>query len=221
MHSSPSSFSFLQRSAALFGLAVLSLLPVHHAAAGTPLICHPYDIGGAPTLPPGNGHLRVDPSYDRSRLTSDTLALLKSETPIIVRMETLRRAAIYATERFKDKGQPGAAENQKLANDLIDKLRARVQQSDEQGRAVALFDLGFFLETLRHARFDEKTSGYEYLTKAAEMRPTDADIQFALALASSWPRSKAEHSAYLAKARAGAKPNTLLASNLASHFAGH
>jgi len=33
--------------------------------------------------------------YDTRRLADDTLALLSDQTPVIARMETLRRAALY------------------------------------------------------------------------------------------------------------------------------
>jgi hypothetical protein len=45
------------------------------------------------------------------------------------------------------------------------------------------------------------------------------EIQFALALASVAPK-RAGHDEHLARARAGAKPGTLLAANLATHFSG-
>ena len=71
------------------------------ALAGPPLVCFPYDIGTARSLPwDAQGHawkgMRAD--YRVSQLTGDTLALLTPTTPVIVRMETLRRAALYATK---------------------------------------------------------------------------------------------------------------------------
>jgi hypothetical protein len=50
------------------------------------------------------------------------------------------------------------------------------------------------------------------------MRPNDPDIQFALALAGSYPKRKPDYEAHLALAEAGAKPGSLLATNLRSHF---
>src|SRR6187455_2370169 len=79
-------------------LCSIGLLASNTALAGTPLICHPYNIGSAKSLPGSDGDWKgVNPNYDRTNLVHDTLALLTPETPIIVRMETLRRAAIYAT----------------------------------------------------------------------------------------------------------------------------
>ena len=82
-----------------------------------------------------------------------------------------------------------------------------------------MFDVGFFTETLRHTGVDKSLNGYDVLVKALELRGPDPEMEFALALASSWPKQK-QHQEHLARARAGAKPGSLLASNLASHFSG-
>src|SRR5512147_3113240 len=69
------------------------------ALAGPPLLCHPYDIAGARSLPWQDGAASWEASrsdYPAERLTTDTLALLAPATPVVVRMETLRRAAIYS-----------------------------------------------------------------------------------------------------------------------------
>ena len=67
------------------------------ALAGPPLLCHPFDTAGAASLPWGGGWNRIDTRYDTARLSADTLRLLATDTPVIARMETLRRAAIYAS----------------------------------------------------------------------------------------------------------------------------
>ena len=79
-------------------ITVLSTLGLARPAhAGPPLLCHPYEIGAAKSLP-WEGHDwwpgRAD--YKVANLVADTQALLTPETPVIVRMETLRRATIYA-----------------------------------------------------------------------------------------------------------------------------
>src|SRR5262245_35556641 len=90
--------------------AVLAPALVH---AGTPLICHPSAIGKAQTLPgsdPTLGHTDwkgVNPDYNRTNLVRDTLAALAPETPVIVRMETIRRSVIYATAGFRGLGNGG------------------------------------------------------------------------------------------------------------------
>src|SRR5258708_2810139 len=77
------------------GFAALGTLFM--AQAGPPLICHPFNIGGAQSLPWGHGSGWDDPasSYNTKNLASDTLAILDSSPTVLVRMETLRRAAIY------------------------------------------------------------------------------------------------------------------------------
>jgi hypothetical protein len=203
-------------AALLFALVPLA---VH---AGAPLICHPYDISGSgwKSLPSsGKDHFGLSASYDRTNVVNDTLALLTPDTPIIVRMETLRRAALYATNEMSSwrTNKAYGEEDRSLALGLLAKLRERTQDA-AMPRDLALFDLGFYAETLRHTRLDPALDGYQLLLKAAESRPHDADIQFALALATAHPKRK-EHSAHLASASAGAKPGTLLAANLRTHFA--
>lgn len=190
--------------------------------AGTPLICHPYNIGAAQSLPGSDGDWKgVNPRYDRSHLVRDTLALLTPETPVIVRMETLRRAAIYATAGMRGWSEKTGFNTEDRANTsaLLEKLRERVQVATGPARALALFDVGFFTETLRQTGIDKSLDGYALLLKARELRGPDADMEFALALASAWPQRQ-EQAVHLARARAGAKTGSLLANNLASHFSG-
>jgi hypothetical protein len=193
------------------------------AHAGTPLICHPYNIGTAKSLPGSEGDWKgVNPSYDRKNLVRDTLALLTPETPVIVRMETLRRAAIYATAGMRgwSTGQGFTEEDRANTNAILEKLRARMNDAEGPARALATFDVGFFIETLRHTGVDRSLDGYDLLLKARELRGPDAEMEFALALASSWPNRRQEHETHLAQARAGAKTGSLLATNLKSHFSG-
>ncbi len=204
-------------------LAFVTLFAPTNAFAGTPLICHPYAIGTAKSLPGSDGDWKgVNPTYDRAHLVRDTLALLTPETPVIVRMETLRRAAIYATAGLRGWGtkQGVSAEDRAHVAALLEKLRART--TDATGpipaRALAIFDVGFFSETLRHTNIDSALDGYSLIAKARELRGPDPEMDFALALASSWPNRRSEHADHLARARALAKPGTLLALNLASHF---
>lgn len=204
-------------------LVAAALLAPLLARAGTPLICHPYNIGTAQSLPGSDGDWKgVNPSYDRSHLVRDTLALLTPDTPVIVRMETLRRAAIYATAGMRgwSTKQGFTDEDRAHTAALLAKLRARTQNAKGGALALALFDVGFFTETLRHTGVDPTLNGYDLLLQARELRGPDAEMDFALALASAWPRRAPEHAAHLARARAGAKAGTLLASNLATHFSG-
>ena len=191
--------------------------------AGTPLICHPYNIGAAKSLPGTDGDWKgVNPAYDRRNLQRDTLALLTPEMPVIVRMETLRRAAIYATAGMRGWGTEAgfSAEDRAQTAGLLEQLRARTKDAQGPALALAVFDVGFFTETLRHAGVEPASDGYPLLVQARELRGTDADMEFALALASSWPKRRAEREEHLARARQGAKAGSLLAANLATHFGG-
>jgi hypothetical protein len=207
------------RTCSIAGL--VALLSSTTLFGGPPLICHPYDIGAAKSLP-GTGSdkhwLGISKAYDRKALVTDTLNLLTPDVPIIVRMETLRRAAIYATAEMRGWERNGyTAEDRKISADLVTALRDRAKDPKAANRALALFDAGFFAETLRQTNMDPGVDGYALLTEAVRLRGSDPEMEFALALASVHPRRK-EHTEHLARARAAAKEGTLLANNLASHF---
>ena len=208
----------LRRAFALSALTACALLAPTRVFAGPPLICHPYDIGAAQSLPAGSDRYGTTASYDRMHLVADTLALLKPDLPVLVRMETLRRAAIYATGNLRTwVGGIYTNVDQELGAALIAKLRERTTTADAAMRALALFDLGFFSESVRQTGLDPALEGYALLVKAAETMKNNPDVEFALALASLYPQ-RTEHSDHLARARAAAKPGSLLAANLESHF---
>ena len=65
------------------GVMVAALTTARPALAGPPLLCFPFDIGAARSLPIGQGSWRaIDPRYDVSHLVDDTLALLAPQTPV-------------------------------------------------------------------------------------------------------------------------------------------
>lgn len=118
---------------------VFVALSTLNALAGPPLICHPIAIGDARSLPwsdspAWNGMLT---SYDTAHLVNDTLALLSAQTPVEVRMETLRRAAIYTSR------------DPRLASELLSRLLQRTRGMNVQ--ANALFDAGYFAEAVNEA----------------------------------------------------------------------
>jgi len=126
-------------------LSTAALLMTVPAWAGPPLICQQFEIGSAKSLPWNGGadwHGAV-PSYNLANLSDDTLSLLKSATPVKVRMETLRRAGIYATK------------DARLAGDLTSRLLARALDAEASGKSdpLAWFDAGYFAETVRQATF--------------------------------------------------------------------
>jgi hypothetical protein len=206
------------RSLIALGL-VLSLAAV--AEAGPPLICHPFDTGGAQLLPwgQGPGWNTPDRSYDVRTLTADTLRLLAPDAPILARMENLRRATIYA------------GSDRQAAAELMSALMARAQSPEGARDSLAQFDAGYLVESYRQAshiyKWDMLTTaerarwvlraepsgadGYALVTRAITLSGGNPEMEFAASLMKDGPAG-AEHRR---KAMAGAKAGSLLAKNLA------
>ena len=178
------------------------------AVAGPPLICHPFDIGSAQSLPwSGPGKFDVSSSYDVDRLATDTLALLTPATPVIVRMETMRRATVYAYVRKRPD----------LATQLLDALQKRVNGADKKNDPLGVFDVGYLAATYRQMfRERDLTGGIDGLSmieRAIELRGGDAQMELAAAIAT-LGHGSAAHRAHLDRAVAGAARDSLLAKNL-------
>lgn len=111
------------------------------ALAGPPAVCHRIDIGNAASLPwrNVNGWDGADAAYNISNLAADTERLLAPGAPINVRMETLRRAAIYSARH--------AGVAVKLMNQFA--ARANAAKTDP----LAWFDAGYFIEAVRQTEF--------------------------------------------------------------------
>ncbi len=206
---------FLGVATALLAAVVLP----HALLAGPPLICHPFSIGDAASLPWGNDAARgwenPKADYDLTRLVPDTLALLTGDTPVIVRMETMRRASIYA------------AKNREIAAELLEKLKARASEKTAKSpaTALALFDAGYLAESYKQLDWMFKQGnpatgfdGYTIVVKAIEIRGGDPEMEFAAALITADGKNVAKHKAHLGKAVAGAKSGSMLAINLGTHF---
>ncbi len=197
------------------------------ARAGPPLICHPFDIGGAKSLPWSSDAWKSSgkEDYNLARLVADTEALLAPDTPVIVRMETIRRAALYAQK------------DPQFTNDLLETLKARAMNAGAKGHADALawFDLGYLVETIKQANMTWKKlpsgkydpvylpnaasglDGYAWVVKALNLREQDPEMEFAAAIIAAYPRQKS-YDAHLRKAVSGATDGSLLAKNLVTHF---
>jgi len=213
-------------------LATAMLLSVNVAQAGPPLICHTFEIGQAKSLPwiSHSWNLNGSENYDTKNLAADTLEILKPDTPVLVRMETLRRATLYARK------DPVAAK------ELLARLHARATAAESAGHsdALAWFDAGYLVETYKQwlgqnlphmtdgMRMDANPAagvdGYAMVKKAIALRGIafegdDPQMEFAAALITlSGPRD--EHVRHAQKAIAGTKTDALLAQNLATHFLG-
>src|SRR2546430_16973747 len=79
-------------------LVIITLCFATFALAGPPLICHAFEIGQAHSLPLASNswNLSGSENYNTKNLANDTLEILQPDTPVLVRMETLRRATLYA-----------------------------------------------------------------------------------------------------------------------------
>jgi hypothetical protein len=184
------------------------------AQAGPPLICHPIEIGQAKSLPWVDlNYQKGSGSYDLKNLTKDTLAILDSNTPVLVRMETLRRATLYARQ------------DPHVAKELLTRLHARAANSDAAGHSEALawFDIGYLAEAYKQwigkgePNPASRVDGYAWVKKAISLRGQDPEMEFAAALITlAGPES--DHRDHLQNAMAGAKNDPLLAQNLASNF---
>ncbi len=208
------------------GLAAALLFLAGTAIAGPPLICHAVDIGTANSLPwtSSGWNLSGQETYDVSHLVPDTLALLAPSTPVLVRMETLRRATLYAQKRTA------------IAMELLMRLEARTRENPKD--ALAAFDFGYLAECYKQASWltqhtdwlkategvgnaranvAMKIDGYEWVRKAIVLRGSDPQMEFAAALMTT-EGARSEHNQHLQNAMAGAKADALLARNLASRF---
>src|SRR5260370_21462867 len=170
--------------------ALLCLATV--AKAGPPLICHTIEIGQAKSLPwiSHSWNLSGGEIYDTKNLVRDTLEILAPDTPVLVRMETLRRATLYARK------DPAAAK------ELLARLLARATAAESSGHsdALAWFDVGYLAETYKQwlgqnlphmtdgMRMDPNPAagvdGYAMVKKALAMRPPalhpdDPQMEFA------------------------------------------
>ena len=189
---------------------VLVALTAAPALAGPPLVCFPFDIGTARSLP-WNSDARtwkaIRTDYRIAGLTGDTLALLMPTTPVIVRMETLRRAAIYATT--------DAVAGRGLLQTLLDRARAKGAEP------MASFDAGYLAATYKQlepisastAALASGIDGYGLVQASLERVPTDPAVAFAAALVAA-DGHRAAALQHERTARAGAPADALLAKNI-------
>jgi hypothetical protein len=200
--------------------AALVLTFAAPALAGPPLLCHPFDIGTAKSLPwdgaAGWSQGRAD--YPLKQLVADTEAILQPATPVIVRMETLRRAAIYASQ------------DAAVAAALVDRLSAKATAGATAPDTLASLDAAYLIEALHQVtmlghsgEFRDRIPGVTrvlegrdaapFLAQAVHARPSDPSVAFAAALIE-MGRDKQAYGTHAARARAGAAQDALLARNV-------
>jgi hypothetical protein len=197
-------------------VSLLALLPAA-VQAGSPLTCFPMPIGDTPSLAwgSGSGWNTKRPGYDTARLAEDTLALLGRGTPVLVRMETLRRAALYA------------AGDAVAAGRLLEALRARAAAASARPDPLAQFDLGYAVESYRQARssLDSPLSreppedGYALVRQALSARGPDPEMEYAAALMTLGRAIRGISDKHLKIAIAGTRAGSPLARTLEAHRA--
>lgn len=198
----------------LFTAVVALLVMASPALAGPPLICHPYVTEGGKliTWGPGPGWNSPDHSYDITKLVADTTGALTPDTPVLTRMENLRRATIYAMR------------DPVIAEQLLRALMSHALSTTNDGGAW--FDAGYLIEAYRqgtHLRGERKATaawaavdetirvdGYGFVKKAIAMRGPNAEME----LAASLMTQGAVADAHRARAKA-AGAGSLVAKNLA------
>jgi hypothetical protein len=135
----------------------------------------------------GPGWNTPQSGYDHTRLVTDTLALLTPSAPIRVRMETLRRATVYAMD------------DPNRGRELLARLEERVRDAGSgKGGALALFDAGYLIEAYKQARIitgrdivDPARDGETMVREARHRREKDPDMEYAVGLiASGKPSTK-------------------------------
>jgi hypothetical protein len=203
---------------AMFAGMVAMAVPAY---AGPPLLCHPYDIAQAQSLPwDGSSWSNGLPGYDIQHVVADTEALLTPSTPVIVRMETLRRAALYASQ------------DGKVASALLDRMLNRARSAEAAGHpdAMAFLDAAYVSEAFREiamlgdsSQFRARAAavrplvengrGYSLIERSLTLRPNDAALHFAAALIAA-DNNRAAYTAHAAKAKAGAASDPLLTRNI-------
>jgi hypothetical protein len=187
------------------------------ALAGPPLICHPFETGSAALLPWTKNTTNwnaPDPSYDISRLTTDTMRLLTTDAPVLARMENLRRATIYA------------ARDTAIARQLLAAVLGRALTAAD---ARTYFDAAYLIESYRQGSYGYGTpqardswtlepppaglDGYVLMKRAIALAGPSAEMEFAASLMTQGAAS----SAHRARAAATAAPDSLIARNISRY----
>lgn len=183
--------------------------------AGPPTICFPYHTGGARSLPWGDDAFKEKNGYNKADLVKDTMSLLKTEESVLARMETLRRAAIYAQG------------DTRLSTELLAKLGFIALDTEAAGKPSARpwFNAGFLAACYAQLGTDidwnpgqaEGSNGYAWIRKALELEPENAEMHFAAALATHGRGSV--YNEHLRRALAGAAPGSNLEQSMNANAA--
>ena len=225
------------RSISLTVTSILCLLVVQQTAfAGPPLLCHPFEIGNARSLPWVGPEWRgVDKNFKIDRLVEDTLALLTPETPVMIRMETLRRATVYAVWSMSDYKVGYEVKDAAVAGELLSRLKARIPDSrvnsNKKAAALAMFDYAYLVETYKQGSYDSHAGraaklvadidGYGLIVKAIAQIGGSPEMEYAAGLSCMGKKREAGQNCYVAhlqKAADGAQEGSLLARNMLNYL---
>jgi hypothetical protein len=153
-------------------------------------------------------------AYNLQNLAKDTLAILDSNPVVLVRMETMRRATLYARQ------------DPQAAKELLTQLRIRATDAPSDARgALAWFDFGYLAESYKQwigkgeSNPAANVDGYSWVKRAISQRGDDPEMEFAAALITITMPDR-DHRGHVQKAQAGAKTDALLAQNVALYFRG-
>ena len=207
-------FHVLRFAAGVFGTLFFFTASV---LAGPPLVCHVFDIGNAKSLPWSSTgwNLTGTETYSTKNLAADTIAILNGDGTVLVHMETLRRATLYARK------DPLAAKE--LLTRLV--ARAQISGNSKQAAALANFDAGYLAEAFKQWMGKDEANpavgldGYALIKRALQAESENAQMNFAAALVTLQGPSE-DHRLYREKALTGAKSDPLLARNLKLRFHG-
>lgn len=204
----------IARSAPLVPTALLAALTLlaTTALAGPPCVCHPVNVERQATLPWGTGAFETAGTYPREAVVADTLARLTPDAAVLVRMETLRRAAIYLENDLAERTV------------LLEALERRVLDAEASGRpdALAWFDAGYLAQIYDQygARSRGWTGGerkgvvgYAWVLRAIALKG-DPQMELAAAMMTLMAADRSLPAGHLARAEQGAKRDPLLAKNL-------
>ncbi len=196
-------------AALLAGAALAAVVVAPPAEAGPPLICHLIEIGDARSLPWGDDAFEESSTYRVERLPDDALELLAPDTPVLVRMETLRRATMYARRRPE------------LGDRLALRLAARVLdgEASDSRDPLAWFDVGYLAACRAQlGGGGVRLEGRPWIDAALRGR-ADPSMEFAAALTRAMGEGDVERfREHLRHAAAGAADDPLLAKNLEIRF---
>ena len=189
-------------------------------------LIYPFDIGKAESLPWGDDESKGRADYALANLIPDTEALLTPSTPLVVRLETLRRAVIYASR------------DRRMADALLLTFTERARGASESSSrdALAFLDSAFVTDALwqigQHSNppFTElsrqvkglvrSAGGYALVQKGLALHPNDPAYEFGAALIAGVAHlGGPEFTAHARKASAASARDALLARNLGRIYA--